>query len=152
MNRPLKRDVVVRAHLGKPRKRWKDSLEINEAQRILQTIKFIREFWAHERLSAFHALHGPSLSLRQGKRVRNLFDQGDSRGGEFLHLACCDPGQATYVICGQLWVAMVIEFAQDGMLAVLARLYVGRLISVQNSKLFLEPVGDFDFADGIFRF
>src|ERR1700723_2248560 len=85
MHGPLKRNVVVRAHLRKPRKRRKDGLEIHEAQRILQGIKFIRELWAYEWLAAFHTIHGPSLSLRQGKRVRNLFDQGDSRSGQFLH-------------------------------------------------------------------
>src|SRR6202041_4211273 len=138
MHGPLKRNVVVRAHLRKPRKCRKDSLEIHEAQRIPQAVKFIREFWAYEWLAAFHAIHGPWLSLRQGKRVRNLFDQGDSRSSEFLHLVCCDPGQMTYVVSGQLWVAMVIEFAEYRILTLLAGLYVRRFMSVQNSKLFLE--------------
>src|SRR5207248_356755 len=54
MNRPLKREVIVRMHANKPWNRWIDGFKIHEAERVFKRFKFALQFWAKPRLPCLH--------------------------------------------------------------------------------------------------
>ena len=114
VNRPLKRNLVVRSHARKSRDRRVHRLEIHKEEWVLEPLQLLAEFGAEPGLPRLHASARTPLPLVQREVVRDVADGLDANLLQFLDGARLDSRQVADVVVWARRIAAVEELAGDG--------------------------------------
>src|ERR1035441_10093020 len=135
MNRPLKRQLVVRPHARKSRDRRVYGLEVHKEERVLESLQLLAEVGAEPGLASLHASASTPLPFVQREVVRDVADGLDANLLQFLDGARLDSRQVADVIVRARRIAAVEELAGDGLRAMASREEVGRFRHVEDGEL-----------------
>jgi len=86
VDRPLKRDVVVRAHAGVSRESRINRLEVHEEEGMGERTEFLLQPLSEPGAVILHRIAGPPLPRGQRIIRRDVVDGADSQLDEFSHL------------------------------------------------------------------
>ena len=115
LDRPLKGDVVVRAHAGVSRESWINGLEVHEEEGIGERAEFLLQPFSEPGSASLHRLAGPSLPRGQRIFRRDVVDGANPQLDEFSRSRGPYAGQARDMVPRQRHVAVVKEFEVIGL-------------------------------------
>jgi hypothetical protein len=140
VDRPLKRDVVVRAHAGVSRESWINRLEVHEEEGMGERTEFLLQPLSEPGLVSLHRIAGPSLTRRQRIIRRDIVDGADSQFDELSHPQGPYAGQERDMVSRSRHVAVVIEFAGDRIRTLGSRFDLRSLLERQGPPLRVEQL------------
>src|ERR1039458_4504207 len=142
MNRPLKRQLVIRSHARESWDRRVHGFKVCKVDRVFQTAQLLHEFWTEPRLASLHARSRTSLALVQGEVVRDVEDGRNAHLLKLLNRAGLDSWQVPDVISRARRIASVEELARDWVRAVRSGRKVGSLRLVEDAEERPHPKGE----------
>src|ERR1035437_4528731 len=114
MNRPLKRNLVVRSHASKAWNRRVHGLKICKVEWVFQSTQHIPEFVAEPRFPLRHASSCTPLNLGQFEVIGYVTDGLDAHFLKLINGAGVDSGYVSDVVSRARRIALVEELAPDG--------------------------------------
>src|SRR5580704_17827667 len=109
MDTPLKRQLIVGSHAGKPWNCRIHAFKICEVQRVRQPTQHLAKLRAKPRLARLHAGSRPSLNFAQFEVVRYVTDGLDAHFLQLLFRARVESWQIPNVVIRERRIAAVEE-------------------------------------------